>query len=178
MNSLATQVTALATTTVAAVTSFPHDMLVIAGVLLFFGMYAFFFGKGKTIAVILALYVASLLYTFFPMIDFIERFSLSLTLASVIIFSILLITALIALRRVFRIEYAYGKITTGIEVILLSVSASLLSVTLTQNIIPVNFFYQFSPAVTFYLTQHYIYFFALLAPLLVVCLVSMRRSYT
>ncbi len=177
MDTITAQVSALATSTVATVTSFPHDMLVIAGLFFFFGVYSFFLGKGKIIAIILALYIASFLFTFFPMVDLIQRFDVSLGLASGVVFTALLIVALLALRRVFRIEYTYGKITTGIEVLILTISATVLSIALSQNVIPITYVYQFSPEISLYLNQPYVFFFALLGPLLAVCFVSMRRTY-
>lgn len=177
MDKLTAQVSALATSTAATVTSFPHDVLVIAGLFVFFGASAFFLGKGKIIAFILALYIASLLYTFFPMVDIIERFKVPLSLASGVIFSALLILALLALRRVFRLEYAYGEITVAIEVLLLSASSTVLTIVLSQNVIPLTYVYQFSPTISLYLNQPYIFFFSLLAPLLIIFLISTRKRY-
>ena len=177
MNSLTAQVTAIATSTVATVTSFPHDLLVIVGLFVLFGAYAFFFGKGKSIALILALYVASFLFTYFPIVDFIQRFKISLGLASAVIFGVLLIVSLLALRRVFRIEYTFGKLTTGIEMFLLAGIATVLSVALSQNVIPVPLLFQLSPTISLYLNQPYVSFFAFFAPLLAISLISIRRTY-
>lgn len=174
MNTLTAQVSAIATSTVAAVSSFPSDMLVIVGLLLFFGLYAFFLGKGKILALILALYIASFLFSFFPMVDLLGRFPLSIGFASMTIFIILLIIAFIALRRVFRIKYAYGKLTTFIEVILFAICATVLTVALSQNVIPSTYIYTFSPTTSLFLSKYYVFFGSLLAPLLVLCLISTR----
>ncbi|TSC62422.1 MAG: hypothetical protein G01um101448_1224 [Parcubacteria group bacterium Gr01-1014_48] len=175
MNALSAQVTAIATSTVAVVSSFPADMLVIAGLLFFFGVLTFFLGKGKILALILALYIASFLFSFFPMVDLVERFHISLPIASGTVFSILLIIAIVALRRVFRIEYAYGRLTTIIEVIILAVCATMLTVALSQNVIPVTYIYRFSPIVSLFLSKYYVFFGALLVPLLILCFISTRR---
>lgn len=175
MNALSAQVTAIATSTVAVVSSFPSDMLVITGLLFFFGLYAFFLGKGKMLALILALYIASFLFSFFPMIDFVGRFKVPLGFASGVVFGILLIFALLALRRVFHIEYAYGKLTTMIEVIILAACATALTIALSQNIIPITYIYRFSPATGLFLSNYYVFFGSLLTPLLMLCLISTRR---
>ena len=177
MNTFTAQVTSLATSTVVAVTSFPNDLLVICGLLLFFCLYAFFLGKGKTLNLICSLYIASFLFSFFPMVDLINRFPISLSLASTLIFAVLFIVTLFAMRRAFRVEYAFGKFSTMVEVILLGTSTTLLALALSQNILPIAHIYSFSPAIGLFMTKYYIFFGALFTPILIVSLLPMRRTY-
>jgi hypothetical protein len=158
-----------------SVTSISLDILIVLVSFALLVLYTFYFGKGRIIVLILALYVSALLYVFFPYLDSISFFSdlpTSVAWSKMLIFAGFVVVSALVMGRLIGAEFSISTLYGWFETLLLSSLAVVLLLVLSYHLLPVSEIYDFGAYLDKLFEPVEYLFWWLVLPLLGLILVS------
>lgn len=126
------------------------DFLILAIIFLAIFFYGFFRGKEKIISLILSLYISAFLYIYSGFLNSIILFKQNqsqMVLSKIVVFLAVAVLIHFLLNRFVRGLYSGSRFRNILENVLLSLSATGLLISFSYHIIPIQKFYNFSPAI-------------------------------
>lgn len=157
--------------------SFSVDAFVLVGlvvVLFFFGLR---YDKGSIIALILSLYVALLAYIHFPFKEQILLFGANdfqILVSNAILFSLFTIIIYTIINRVFYAEFPSRSGRRFTQAFLLALAGTALLIAFSYHVLPITSVYDFGASVDALFAPSSLFFWWLIAPLVVFLFVIRR----
>lgn len=141
-------------------------------ILLFLGFTAlsFYFGKTKSINVIVSSYVSLFLFSFFPYL----RDSGVEPIVTIGAFIVLLIVVSILLKSIFASDYPYSTLKRVFEASVFSISFLIILIIASYHFLPVLKFYHFSNLIAPYFTPAGYVSYWLAVPIIAIFVVTRR----
>lgn len=146
------------------------DVVVIMLLFLGFAALSFYFGKSKSIALIVAGYLALFLYTTFP---FLKNSATQPTIV-IGVFVLIWLFLFVILKKVFYSEFPYSLLKKIFEAALFSLSLLILLLVASYHYLPVDELYHFSNLIAPLFTPTQYVFYWLSAPPVIIFLTSRR----
>ncbi len=163
--------------TLAFVSTYTVDVVVVGILFLLLSWFALRYGKGRIIALILALYVALLTFTYFPYqgwFRFLGEGERQVLLSKGGIFLLMVVIVTLVLSRSISGEFPFWGIMRTLEVSLLSGSATLLLLSFWYQVLPFSGLYTFGAPIASLFGASQLFFWWLLIPLGVIFALSRR----
>ncbi len=135
---------------VGTVLSFSSDAIIIAVLVGIFSTYSIFYGKGKTISLILGFYPAVFIFGFFPFFKEIlkeQPENLSQAIIQVIIFLSVFIPVVYIVNKFISDEFSFSRIRRIFEAGALGLASSFLAILFSYKVVNLQKLYNFSPAI-------------------------------
>jgi hypothetical protein len=157
--------------------AFSIDAAVILSVVILFGWIALHYGKSRSIAVILALYIALLGYLNFPYSE--QFFAFGETALHTLaiqagLFIGMAIIAFVSIINVVVSESASGVVGKWIETLLLSLSTAALLIAFSYHVLPISEIYDFGSPIDQLFEVSSLFFWWLVGPLVILFFLTRR----
>ena len=156
--------------------AFTTDVIIILAVFFLFALYSVRYGKSRSIAGIISLYIGMLLFLSFPYLEeatFLKSSETQVTLSQIVVFLVGVIFVHTIISRSVLSDYPMQPLLKYLQVALLSASGTALLFAFAYHTLPVATLYNFDASIDNLFSSQY-FFWWLILPLVALFITTRR----